>query len=180
MSIDAEPKSHEELFGDPSKDPSGQDPTNGHMEIFHRWRVDNNPPEVGDIHTDILVDFDSTIGGVGYFVKDSHSESGALKVAHGFRKFSGVPGRATPNRGKSFACVGEVVAELDAESFEVDEDQFEVVTETRCSNTPERHMELFEAEPDKNIIPAIDPSSQAQQMVKTRRAMFIPLGWERI
>ena len=170
----ADPTTYEALFADPSLNPSGDDPVAGYQEIYHRWRVDDNPPTAADVHRDVLTDFDATIGAVGYFVRDSHSGSGILKVAHGFRRFAGQPGRPNQNRGKSFAYVGDVVDGLDVATFEVDESQFEIVTETRCANTPERHAELFIAEPDKDLIAPIDSTSQAQSMIKTRRSMFIP------
>lgn len=170
----AEPTTYRELFSDPSKDPSGPEVEHGYAEIFTRWRVDNNPPPAATLHQDVLTDFDSTVGAVGYFVKDPHSESGILKVAHGFRKFSGIPGKLSPHRGHTFGYTGDVVAGTDIESFHVSEQQFEIVAETRCANTPERHLELFEAEPDEDVIPAIDATSQAQAMIKTRKSMFIP------
>lgn len=169
-----DPKTYMELFSDPSKDPSGPEPEAGYEEIFHRWRVDNNPPTAADIHSDVLTDFDSTIGAIGYFIQDAHSESGVLKVTHGFRRFAGLPGRASPFRGATFGYEGEVVAGLDVASFRLDESQFGMVAETRCANAPERHQELFDDEPDKDIIPPIDTTSQAQAMIRTRRAMFIP------
>ena len=170
----APPRSYAEFFSEPSNNPLGTDPTDGYREIFTRWRVDNNPPSAAELHRDVLTDFDSTIGAVGYFVKDSHSGSGILKVAHGFRPFAGLPGRPSPHRGATFAYVGDVVAETDIETFKVAEEQFGMVTETRCASTPERHQELFNAEPDEDLVGPIDQSSQAQQMIKTRKSMFIP------
>jgi hypothetical protein len=168
------PTTYQELFSDPSRDPSGGEPEHGYDEIFARWRVDNNAPTADELHTDVLTDFDSIIGAIGYFVKDSRSQSGVLKVAHGFRRFAGLPGRPTADRGDTFGYVGDVVSGTDITSFKVDPAQFEGVIETRCANTPERHLELFEAEPDKDIIQPIDENSQAQSMIKTRRSMYIP------
>ena len=174
MSAAGQPTTYEELFSDPARDPSAPETAAGYDEIFARWRVDNNPPTATTLHTDVLTDFDSTVGAIGYFVKDPHSESGILKVAHGFRKFAGLPGRPTPHRGETFGFVSDVVAGTDIESFHLDESQFSIVAETRCANTPERHMELFTEEPDEDVIDPIDSTSQAQQMIKTRRSMFIP------
>jgi hypothetical protein len=168
------PTTYQALFSDPTKDPSGVEPEHGYNEIFSRWRVEANAPSADELHMDVLTDFDSIIGAVGYFVKDNHFQSGVLKVCHGFRKFAGIPGRPTADRGDTFGYVGDVVSGTDITSFKVDPAQFEVVTETRCANTPERHLELFEAEPDRELIPPIEESSQAQRMIKTRRSMFIP------
>lgn len=151
------------------------DPEQGHSWIVARWPVDNDPHSAAELHNDVLTDFDSNDGAVGYFVDDPHSESGILKVTHGFRRFAGPPGRLSPSGGQSFlGCVGDVVAGTDIKSFQVREQQFEMVTETRCADTPERHMEPFEEEPDKGKTPPIDNTSHAHQTIKTCRSMFIP------
>jgi len=168
------PTTYAALFGDPSNDPCGADPVAGYTEIYQRWRVEDNPPSAEDLFTDVMTDFDSPIGAVGFFVEDNHSESGVLKVTHGFRRFAGLPGRATPNRGKAFGYVGDVVDGTDIATFELNPAQFRIVTETRCANTPERQMEIFTAEPDQDVIEPLDATTQAQSMIKTRKSMFIP------
>ena len=129
------PTTYQELFADPSKDPSGPDPTTGYTEIFHRWRADANAPSAADAHNETLTDFESTVGAIGCFVQDSHSDSGVLKVTHGYKKFAGLPRRPTENRGKTFACEGDTVNGLDLETFELDEDHFSILAETSVYST---------------------------------------------
>lgn len=66
------------------------------------------------------------------------------------------------------------MAGTDIESFRVNKQQFEMVAETRCAINPERHLEPFNEEPDKDLIPPINATSQAQAMTKTCRSMFTP------
>lgn len=66
------------------------------------------------------------------------------------------------------------MAGTDTENFHVNDQQLETVAETRCANTPKRRLEPLKAEPDKDIIPAVDSTSQAQAMIKTGTSMFIP------
>jgi len=137
-SIDAGPKTYKELFSDPSYNPCGAPPGPGHQEIYQRWRSTNNAPSSDELHRDLLTDFDSPVGAVGFFVKDSRSATGVLKVTHGFRTFAGTPGQPSACRGRTFGYVGDVIGGSDVNAFELDPTQLARMTaETRCANTPE-------------------------------------------
>jgi len=166
-----------ELFSDPSLNPCGADPHSGCTEIFVRWRSDNNAPNVDEVHRDLLTDFDSPVGAIGFFVKDPSLAMGVLKAAHGFRVHAGRPGHAFPHRGKTFAHVDDVVGGADVNTFELDPTQLECTTaDTRCADTPETHQTMFDAKPNLEILDPIDAASQAQLMVRTRTAMHIPFS----
>lgn len=163
------------LFGDPSLNPVGADPSAGYAEILARWRLTNNPPTVPDVHRDLLTDFESPIRGVGFFVKDPNSSTGVLKVAHGFKVCSGTPGVPSAYRGKTIGYVGDVVGGIDVNTFELDPAQLErVVAATRCADTPETHQQLLSAEPAAETLDPLDSTAQAQSMIRTRTAMHIP------
>ena len=80
MASTSGPKTYQELFADPSYDPcnANGDPTAGYLEIFARWRSTNNAPTVAELHRDLLMDFDSPVGAVGFFVKATKSTAGVL------------------------------------------------------------------------------------------------------
>lgn len=183
------------LMADPAYDPSSAaagasagtgaeaelDPTEGYLAIFARWRSSGeNVPTTEQVHRDLLTDFDTTIGAVGYFVASATSPvTGILKVTHGYRTFSGPP-TSTTDRGRTFAYVGDVVGGTDLDTFELDPSQLGCTPETRCAPSPELHMELLEATAEGT--PAIGPIADEDlpgvtvASLKTRRAMFIPYG----
>lgn len=159
-----------------------RNPAAGYLAIFNRWRVTGaTVPSAEQVHSDLLTDFDATVGGMGYFVNDSTSPTtGILKVTHGYRTFSGTP-TTTMNRSKTFGYVGDLVGGADVNTFELDPEQLGRTEETRCARTPERHMELLQASPLG--VQAIGPfdgdeeiASPSYAMACTRRAMFIPFG----
>jgi len=114
------PQTYMRLFSDPSLNPCGSDPGPGYVEILARWRSTNNAPTIDELHRDILTDFDSPIGAVGFFVKDPSSATGVLKVTHDFCVYAGKPGEASPHRGWTFGCVGDVVGGTDVNTFKLD------------------------------------------------------------
>lgn len=176
-----EPRSYRDLMSNPARDPccggnTAGDPTPGYRSIFGRWKSAGvGLPSIVQVHGDLLTDFDATVGAVGYFVADGKSPTGVLKVTHGYRVFTGFP-TTTANRGKTFAYVGDVVGGgIDINTFELDPDQLECTEPFLCAPTPERHLELLEADA---AAPAVGPftDATAYNETVTRRAMFIPYG----
>lgn len=173
-------RSYASLMGDPAKDPcvaGGEgDPLAGYSSIFHRWRVSGDAvPTVGQVHRDLITDFDAPVGAVGYFVTSSSSPTGILKITHGYRAFVGLPTTVT-NRGQTFGYVGDVVGGLDINTFALDPDQLGRTDETRCAETPERHLELLQAEPGAAALGPFEDEAIPAQVTVTRKAMFIPFG----
>jgi len=150
------------------------DPTAGHMELFARWRAINNAPTPDELHRDILTDFDAPIGAVSYFVRHPSSATGHFKVTHGYRVFAGIPGIVSANRGKTFGYVGDVVGGIDVETFELDPTQLNTTEETRCADTPERHLQLLNDKPDAEVIGPLAGTLQGTAMLRTRGAVYIP------
>jgi len=166
--MSAGPKTYLELYSDPSGDPSNVNgsPAAGYTEIFERWRAVNNAPSSSDVHRDILTDFDSPIGGVGYFVQDPNSAGGVLKVTHGYRVHSGTPGRHSSYRGKTLAYVGDVVGGMDVDTIELDITHLQCIrNETRCLATPEVHAQQLATEPGAALLEPLAADAQSQVMI---------------
>jgi len=172
----APPPEHDtflELFADPSHDPLAGQPANLVEEYFHRWRVKVRPPSTKTLHDDILTDFDSNIGAIGFFVKDAKSSSGVLKVCHGFKRHPGAPGQSSVNRGKTSMYEGDALG-IDIATYEFDESQLAVTDEVQTCKDPARHLQLLEDEPSTDLVGPIEDAAANKEVYRTRKAMFIP------
>jgi len=171
------PKTCRELFSDPCHNPCGSDPAQAYSKIFVRWHSNNSTPMIDELHRDILTDFDSAVGAIGFFVKDPRSSTGVLKVTHGFRTHAGTAGTATPCHGKTFGHVGDVVRRTNVDTFESDPNQLEWTSaDTICADNPETHQQLLDTEPEAEILEPISTTAQAKKMIRTRTAMYIPFS----
>lgn len=104
------PRGFLKLFADPSNNPLGTGDAEkaGHTEIFLHWRSWDRAPAAEEALEDALLDLDQPVGAMCAFVESPDHQTGALKVVHAPRRFTGIPGKATPARGKIFAHSGDV------------------------------------------------------------------------
>lgn len=174
------------LMADPTCDPSRVlgdipedegDPAAGYAAIFSRWKATGGAavPSATQVHRDLLTDFDATVGAIGYFVASPTSDTGVLKVTHGYRTFTGLPTN-TAHRGRMFAFVGDVVGGADLDTFELDPNQLNCTLETLCASTPELHLELLEAEPDSPTVGPLEEDDEDEddegEVVVTSQALL--------
>jgi len=125
------------------------------------------------LHDDILTDFDSNIGAIGFFVKDAKSSSGVLKVCHGFKRHPGAPGQSSVNRGKTFMYEGDALG-IDIATYEFDEGQLAITDEVQTCKDPARHLQLLEDKPTADLVGPIEDTAANKEVYRTRKAMFIP------
>jgi len=169
-------RSYKDLFANPSKCPLGiGDPMKSAIgNIYAHWRVDAGPPDVDEVHEDLLSDFVWAIGAVGVFTSATPDEpTGALKLLHGFLRHPGLPGQASAHRNVTFAYLGDIVG-LDIQSVAFDENQLERTDEVNVAGSPARHQELLQADPDEEQVGPFAAGGANMKTVRTRGMMCIP------
>ena len=87
-----------ELYSDPANNPlgSGEDEVAGYEEIYTHWRTIDQAPNGQQVLADAVMDLGEPVGAMCAFVAHPDHATGALKVVHGPRTYTTVPGRPSP------------------------------------------------------------------------------------
>jgi hypothetical protein len=165
----------EEYHAEPTNNPfrlSEGDIVSGIAGIYAGWRVASRPPNIKEVHLNILADFGSPVGAIGFFVHGGGSPTGLLQVLHGVQNFPGLPGRPSADLRQTFAYLVDVVG-IDAVTIAFDEECLGT-TESVIPGTHDRVMQLLAEEPSAELLGPFPSTEANTRTVKTRMAMYLP------
>lgn len=122
---------------------------------------------------DLLLDLEHPVGAMCAFLHSPDHQTGVLKVIHAPRRFTSVPGRATPARGKAFACSGDVEG-IDVDTIALDIQQLELTAEIHIPGDWDCMLEMFNNEPNNELLDPIEKKVKEKKTVRTRSIVFLP------
>lgn len=169
-------KTYKELFADPSRNSLGATEEVFKPKLAHinaQWRTTDNAPTAAELHEDILDDFQEPIEGVGTIKKAPSSVGGELYVLHGLRRHPGGAGCTSETRRKTF-CYADDVCGIDIQIITFNEAILGVTGMVIIPGAPERMNEMFDDDPDAELLAPISSTDQNIKTIVVRKAMFCP------
>ena len=161
-----------ELTADPSQSPLGTIGSAAFLQkisqIFSHWDTGTNAKTAAELTDDVIANLGLRLnGGLAVMVKDDNKTGGTLQILHGFSKSS-----TTKFYRRTFAYLGDTQG-THIDTVELDPTLLETTAETRIYSDIKSQLQHF-AGNDNDLVPAHGNASEATQLVKTRKAMFVP------